>query len=412
MILDNSTSNILIRTYLFGAILLVSFYGVIFYFSMSFTENSNSVKRLAIVGEYYLNKYRESDSNIIKIDPLLSIYTDYHALPKLLQTEISADWLGSSTFHIEAINSEYNVLAKKIEVDNDQKVLYAVEDIEAIELGEREFAVIVGILTGGGLLLFLLASLYIVKTAKVISRPISELAEILAEDGDFEPISLDGKFSIEMQKMSAATNLYRKKISAAFEREKSFTRYVSHELRTPMSVIKGSISVLNKSADKKTLKQVGLLKDAMEDMESLTRTFLFLAREQVDSDLVKVDVELLEGIIAKFDSLIKANEVEVNISLLEPFELKASYQLLGAAIGNLVSNAVNCSLGGAVNIFVSNKEIQVIDNGVGLDTGSRSYEGFGVGLKLVEDICNKYHWRFSLTNNINKGCTASIELLN
>jgi signal transduction histidine kinase len=411
MMPDKSTSNILIRTYLFGAILLISFYGVIFYFSISFAENSNSVKRLAIVGEYYINKYRGSDSDIVKIDPILKIYTDYHALPKSLQTEISEDWLGSSTFYIEATNSEYNVLAKKIEVDNYQKVLYAVEDIEAIELGDREFVIIVGILTGGGLLLFLLASLYIVKTAKIISRPISELAQILTQDDDFEPISLNGKLSIEMQQMSAAMNLYRKKVSTAFEREKSFTRYISHELRTPMSVIKGSISVLNKSADRKTLKQVGLLRDAIEDMESLTRTFLFLAREQIESDIVKVDIELLEGIIAKFDTLIKANEVEVNVSLLEPFELKASDLLLAAAIGNLVSNAVNCSLGGTVNIFVSNKEIQVIDNGVGLDSESRSYEGFGVGLKLVEDICNKYQWHFSLTNNINKGCTASIELL-
>ncbi|MCV6589189.1 MAG: hypothetical protein OIF57_09190 [Marinobacterium sp.] len=41
----------------------------------------------------------------------------------------------------------------------------------------------------------------------------------------------------------------------------------------------------------------------------------------------------------------------------------------------------------------------MIDNGVGLSAQARGYEGFGIGLKLVEDICARYNWHFSLTEN-------------
>jgi len=50
----------------------------------------------------------------------------------------------------------------------------------------------------------------------------------------------------------------------------------------------------------------------------------------------------------------------------------------------------------------------VIDTGVGLGEKARGYEGFGIGLLLVHDICNKYNWRFSLQNNEDAGCCASI----
>ncbi|AOT08686.1 sensor histidine kinase [Pseudoalteromonas luteoviolacea] len=408
MKLDNSTSGILIRTYLFGATLIVIFYAVIFYFGTSLTEDNNSVKRLAIIGDYYLEKHKDIELKSIKINPLLYIYADYSALPEPLQNHISRDWVGSATFHLEQLDVEFNVLAKEVNNDKGKRVMYAVENIDAIELKEEEVVILTVTVFGGGVLLLILASAYIINSARRISKPISELAEKLRDNEDFGFIKVEGNLSDEMVQMEEAMNIYRAKVAAAFDREKSFTRYASHELRTPMMVIKGSTSILNKSTDKKVLKQVGLLRESMEDMESLVQTFLFLARDQVESDTVLVDIKLLEGMVYKLNTLKESNAVEVNITLLAPFELIASHQLFTVALGNLIKNAINCTVGGTVNIFVSNKEIKVIDNGVGLSADPRSNEGFGVGLKIVHDICKKYHWQFSLVNNVNKGCTASI----
>ncbi|MCG7550470.1 HAMP domain-containing sensor histidine kinase [Pseudoalteromonas sp. Of7M-16] len=409
MKLDNSTSGILIRTYLFGAILLVIFYAVIFYFGTSLTEDNNSMKRLAIVGEHYIIKYKDAEPKSIKINPLLTVYTDYSVLPESLQKNITKDWFGSSTFHIEHLDVEFNVLGKLIRHGEGQRVMYAVEDIDAIELEDEEVIILTATVFGGGVVLLILASAYVINSARRISKPVTELAKKLKDDEDFEPIKVDGKLSDEMLQMEEAMNTYRAKVAHAFDREKSFTRYASHELRTPMMVIKGSASILNKSTDEKVLKQVGLLRESIEEMESLVQTFLFLARDQVESDMVLIDNKLLEGMSDKFNSLKDSNNVDLNITLLEPFELNACHQLFSAALGNLIKNALNCTVGGTVNIFVSKREIKVIDNGVGLSSKPRNDEGFGVGLKIVNDICNKYQWQFSLTNNVNKGCTASVK---
>lgn len=51
----------------------------------------------------------------------------------------------------------------------------------------------------------------------------------------------------------------------------------------------------------------------------------------------------------------------------------------------------------------------MIDTGIGLDNKPRGYEGFGIGLTIVKDICNKYAWQFSLENNKTQGCIASVK---
>ena len=75
---------------------------------------------------------------------------------------------------------------------------------------------------------------------------------------------------------------------------------------------------------------------------------------------------------------------------------------------NLLKNAIACSENGRVTLLVNEYQIEVIDDGLGLDTKPRGYEGFGIGLVLVRDICRKYNWQFSLENNLGKGCTAKV----
>ena len=75
---------------------------------------------------------------------------------------------------------------------------------------------------------------------------------------------------------------------------------------------------------------------------------------------------------------------------------------------NLLKNAINCSVEGKVDLFISPEGVEVIDNGVGLDAKPRGYEGFGIGLNIVRDICEKYHWQFTIKNNVGDGCTATV----
>lgn len=405
---NNSTAAIIARTYLLGALVLLVFYGAIFYNFALYTEDRSSEKRLVVMSEFYSQKYREMAFERKDIDPLLTIYSSYAALPPPLQKEISPNWVGGTTFFIDD-DQEFNVLAKKVITASGEKTAYFVENITRIELEEVDFIMLQIVIIGGGLLLFIISCTYIIKSAKQISEPVSQLSHQLEQDEQESlPLSVDGRLSDELAQMLAAINLYRAKISDAFKREQSFTRYISHELRTPMTVIKGSLSILRKSKELKTLKHASLIEASVIEMEQLTQTFLELAREEISAQSSQIDQKYLDNIEYNFSELLAANNVALDVNLLSPFELQAHPLLVGAIINNLLKNAINCSLNGQVSLFLSSTELSVVDNGVGLSAKPRGYEGFGIGLKIVQDICSKYGWQFELKNNIGKGCTASV----
>lgn len=144
-------------------------------------------------------------------------------------------------------------------------------------------------------------------------------------------------------------------------------------------------------------------------MEQLTQTFLLLAR---DEDNAQAQCELsdsfIDNIHQNLSKRIVSNNVDYQMQLQSPVILAAEPILVRSLISNLLLNAINCSINGTVTLMVSQRGINVIDNGVGLNKKSRGYEGFGIGLNVVQDICKKYQWQFSLVNNETQGCTATV----
>jgi len=247
--------------------------------------------------------------------------------------------------------------------------------------------------------------------AKRIGLPFEDLAKQLEDDdgAQFSPIEIDGELSLELVKTLSAINCYRQRISESLEREQAFTRYISHEFRTPMTVIRGCLSILRRSDDPKLLKQTTRIDNAITEMEQLTHTFLLLAREEnTEVNELVIDQQYIEQCIANIAKKISANDVCFKIEFKQSFHLKAQPLLLKAIVQNLCLNAINCSVGGEVTLIMSQQGIKVIDNGVGLAAKPRGYEGFGIGLNLVRDICKKYGWQFELTDNQTQGCTATV----
>ena len=328
----------------------------------------------------------------------------------MLKQEFDQNWLGTSTFHFEDLDVEFNILAKSVSISGDKKIIYAIDNSGIIELERAEFVILMSTIFGSGAILFIIASTYIRRSANQISQPISELSKQLFQPDNkkFTPLQLSESLSDELKQMLIAINRYRHKISEAFEREQYFTRYVSHELRTPMTVIKGSLSIIRRSENAKVLKHSQLIEESLAEMEQLTDTFLQLAREELPQNWLTVDEKYLAQFSKRFKQLLINNNVRYQHELLADFNIKAHPQLFSAVIDNLLKNAINCSLDGTVTLFISEDELSVVDNGIGLDATPRGYEGFGVGLKIVDDICQKYHWRFELKSNAAQGCTARV----
>jgi signal transduction histidine kinase len=134
-----------------------------------------------------------------------------------------------------------------------------------------------------------------------------------------------------------------------------------------------------------------------------------MARNE-DDGLINVTVsdDFIKEIVKDFEATIKANNVLFHQELQCDFDLSVQPLLFSAVIKNLLKNAINCSIDGNVSLFISPQRIDVIDNGIGLEAQPRGYEGFGIGLNIVRDICEKYQWQFSIKNNQTYGCTASV----
>jgi signal transduction histidine kinase len=74
-------------------------------------------------------------------------------------------------------------------------------------------------------------------------------------------------------------------------------------------------------------------------------------------------------------------------------------------LGNLVRNAFQYTMQGKVKILVCTDRVSVCDSGPGITASRR---GAGLGLTIVERLCEKLHWRFIINSTPNQGTRADL----
>lgn len=401
-------STLIIRIFLIGAGLMLFFYATFFRLSVMKTENMVIERRMNLVAPHHFQLYQQGQIGPIVIDPLLTLFDRYDDLPPMVKSKVKSDWVGSTHMTFDD-DTELQLLSAQIDTPSGAKIVYALENSDAVEWSDSNFLLFELILLASGMLLFLLVCLYIIKTVKRITTPLNDVAMKLAKADaeDFSPFHINLDSTFEFARVVGAINAYKAKQAELLKREQSFTRYISHELRTPMTIIRGALSNLRRQAiDSKYLDKID---DASEQMASLTNTFLLLSRDgQIDAEKTLIDDEFLAQIQEELQDKITANDVEFYWQLQRPFTLNAHPVLLKVTLQNLLLNAINCAFQGKVVALVDSHQINVVDNGIGLGDKPRGYEGFGIGLVLVRDICDRYGWRFELGDNPQGGCTATI----
>nr|MDC2855141.1 hypothetical protein [Ningiella sp. W23] len=101
-------SQIIIKVYLLGALILLAFYGCLFYYTVLYTENQASEQRLALKAPYHLKLFQKSENTKIKIDPILTIYNTYEILPKKLKIKLTpTGWVSKVFILMTTVNSLY-----------------------------------------------------------------------------------------------------------------------------------------------------------------------------------------------------------------------------------------------------------------------------------------------------------------
>lgn len=231
----------------------------------------------------------------------------------------------------------------------------------------------------------------------------------------------------EVGELAVAFDATLGRLRQALTRERLFTSDVSHELRTPLMVLATSCELLleNPALDQRGRTQVERINRASEEMRELVQTFLMLARAQrEDSGSPRLTLgQVAENLLGVWRGPIESKGLTLIFEPGQTAETLYNATFLTAVMGNLLRNALHYTDQGFIRLSLTATGFVVEDSGVGIPEEKREAmfepfvrgnekrgEGLGLGLSLVQRICENQGWTVSLSTMEPNGCHFEVEL--
>lgn len=241
---------------------------------------------------------------------------------------------------------------------------------------------------------------------------------------DFSDIESDANAEVDV--LLNAFKKYAQQVAEYVEREKNFTRYASHELRTPLAVLKGSLSVLDRQdLNERQQTVVNRMHPMIKDMEGLLEALLLLSRDQSPeiSDQPVLLNKLVEAQLTQIEKINADKEITITRVYRNPIKAKVSKRLFCICMNNLISNAFNYTDKGDIFVTLVGRDIIIEDTGCGIhpsalkrvyepffreDRESMKVKGFGLGLPIVNRICEQMGWKLSIESQKGEGTKVTL----
>ncbi|ABA76234.1 MULTISPECIES: sensor histidine kinase [Pseudomonas] len=232
----------------------------------------------------------------------------------------------------------------------------------------------------------------------------------------------------EVGELAVAFDATLGRLRQALTRERLFTSDVSHELRTPLMVLASSCELLleNPGIDQRGKAQVQRIARASEEMRELVQTFLMLARAQREDAGAAPQHNLsqvAESLLCLWREPIEAKGLQLIFEPGNPPDTRYNATLLNAVMGNLLRNALHYTEQGFIRLTLNENGFVVEDSGVGIPEEKREAmfqpfvrgnekrgEGLGLGLSLVQRICENQGWSVTLSTMEPNGCRFKVDL--
>lgn len=254
------------------------------------------------------------------------------------------------------------------------------------------------------------------KTFSNLMTPVGTLNEQL-KNADEAEFYVEEQSVEELKQLTTRLNQYKEMKEKLVKQEMMFAKYTSHELRTPIAVISGAANLQKMSAEPTFQnKQRDRILLAANSMQETVEVLLSLVKQDNDHEDAQrervTEADEFHTLVSFFDSKLKTKNLElmVNIEALPTVNLPPV--VLSMLLKNLLSNAIRSATEGLITLDVTHRSIAVIDTGQGLLQGGTTYSkptDHGLGLLIVEHLCQRYGWQFELMSNQNsEGCTARL----
>ncbi|UDI91821.1 MULTISPECIES: HAMP domain-containing sensor histidine kinase [unclassified Pseudomonas] len=232
----------------------------------------------------------------------------------------------------------------------------------------------------------------------------------------------------EVGELAVAFDATLGRLRQALTRERLFTSDVSHELRTPLMVLASSCELLleNPGIDQRGKAQVQRIARASEEMRELVQTFLMLARAQREDAGAAPRhtlAQVADSLLCLWREPIESKGLQLIFEPGNPPDTCYNATLLNAVMGNLLRNALHYTEQGFIRLTLNENGFVVEDSGVGIPEEKREAmfqpfvrgnekrgEGLGLGLSLVQRICENQGWSVTLSTMEPNGCRFEVVL--
>jgi signal transduction histidine kinase len=338
----------------------------------------------------------------------ITAYTGFANVPLQLQHHVKNRDPG--IFELDVNGLDYHFAL--VPLPSSGQLLYVFFDVGSLEMTDRFESFVTLTLVGIGLGVLLMGWILARYLSNHILNPISQLAgavQSLSPDDDSVELHAFNTPD-EVGTLAEKIKQLLQRISEFTRREREFTSHASHELRTPVTVIKGAMEILrgkSHAADHAIQRPMARIERAVKDIEMLIDTFLLLARQgqAPDEDDTCELPAVVDKVVAAYGHLLEGKPVEVAVRTADAGQIQAPSSLVAIALGNLVRNAFQYTLRGKVEILALADRVRVCDSGPGIESSRQSV---GLGLIIVERLCERMKWHFVITGTSGEGTRAEL----
>lgn len=393
------------------AVIVSVFTYIVFMSALYLSEDRVGERRILIDRNYAVEQFQSGENGKIRIDGLTMAYNDISFIPDEYRKYIE----GKDSF-VGEVGEEPDSRMVYVGEYSDEGETYPIillSEVDRVEFSHNELVYATTfVLTLLSILIFSFGAL-LYRLSKRLIEPFNLLSEQLESNklNLNEEFGVSDDAAVEFRQLTDQLNQHRREINSLLKREQAFARYSSHELRTPLTVARGANKLLLRSETTEfQFRQVERIDDAIVQMSEMVDALLGLVRYERDIDdapLRLFSQQELETIIAKNSLQADEKEVEITLQVQSEPTVQATSALMNMLVGNLLRNAIAATNSGTVTITLSQDSLVIEDQGEGLQE-QYNPNGHGLGLLIVDDLCQRFDWDFKLFNRSCGGCTAKI----
>ncbi len=272
-----------------------------------------------------------------------------------------------------------------------------------------------------------------IQKVKKLKEPIQSIKYIVAEDSSM-PQNIDQlKYLIYLTIFISSifiaftgyllSKLLLKPINNKIKQIDHFIKDSAHEINTPVTALLMSVSALKKKniPEEKLLRHIS---SSSKQISEVFNTLSHVAFDDIKSLEKSVNFDLKKEIlksIAFYGEIADAKNINIKHNLSSTYinmDKDSAYKL----INNLLSNAIKYSnFGKEVTVTLKNNKLSVKDQGIGISYENQKtilhrYKratshagGFGIGLDIVNSICNKYDIKLILESKLKYGTLFNLD---